>query len=97
MSEAFHNHLDSCSVCREQPFGLCLEGAQLLLATEHVVTHGGSDRGGKLCLCSSCGAVERCTPARDFYTTIHETGPLLCEDCFWQHARDTLGRQAMRN
>lgn len=47
------------------------------------ITHGGTDRGYKLCKCSKCGAEEVCTPRRDFYTLRGDTkGPLHCEDCF---------------
>jgi hypothetical protein len=28
----FYNHLDGCSQCRDNPFNLCLLGAQLLAA-----------------------------------------------------------------
>jgi len=27
---AFHKHLDTCPVCRSQPFNLCSKGARLL-------------------------------------------------------------------
>ncbi len=30
MIDAFHNHLDVCARCREQPFNLCSVGAPLL-------------------------------------------------------------------
>jgi hypothetical protein len=30
MSNPFHNHLDVCEQCRENPFALCATGAQLL-------------------------------------------------------------------
>lgn len=53
------------------------------------ITHGGPDRAYKLCKCSKCGLVEQCTPHRDFYTTDDLKGPLLCETCFWQYARET--------
>lgn len=29
--DTFHLHLDSCYICREQPFGLCSDGANLLV------------------------------------------------------------------
>lgn len=28
----FHAHLDTCAVCRSQPFNLCAEGVRLLVA-----------------------------------------------------------------
>jgi hypothetical protein len=31
--DAFHQHLDRCEQCRTQPFGLCVEGAKMLLDT----------------------------------------------------------------
>ena len=46
-----------------------------------VITHGGTDRGYKICRCSNCNREEECTPQRDFYTTI-DNGPLYCETCF---------------
>lgn len=30
--KAFHDHLDTCPVCANQPFGLCPVGLKLLLA-----------------------------------------------------------------
>lgn len=32
--DAFHEHLDKCSQCRENPFGLCAEGVKLITATQ---------------------------------------------------------------
>jgi predicted anti-sigma-YlaC factor YlaD len=29
--EAFHNHLDNCSQCRNNPFDLCPTGAKLIV------------------------------------------------------------------
>jgi hypothetical protein len=31
-ADAFHNHLDACAQCRDQPFNLCANGAALLAA-----------------------------------------------------------------
>lgn len=46
------------------------------------ITHGGPDRGYKLCRCSDCGVEAVCTPMCDFYTLPgNDTGPLLCETC----------------
>ena len=58
------------------------------------ITHGGAPRGQKLCKCARCGIVERCTPAHDFYTTTSKTGPLLCEACFRQYARNIVQRES---
>jgi len=52
---------------------------------EEPITHGGTDRGFKLCKCSECDTVKRCTPHQDFYTTDAGNGPLLCELCFWSY------------
>ena len=30
--QAFHEHLDECSQCRDNPFGLCSKGVELLKA-----------------------------------------------------------------
>lgn len=57
---------------------------------EPVITHGGEDRGYKLCQCSVCGIRATCTPAFDFYTTTDATGLLKCETCFWDYARTVL-------
>lgn len=32
--EKFHDHLDECKQCRENPFHLCPAGEQLLLAVQ---------------------------------------------------------------
>ena len=32
MSNKFHDHLDTCKQCRENPFGLCIVGEELLKA-----------------------------------------------------------------
>jgi hypothetical protein len=45
-----------------------------------IVTHAGPERRYRMCRCSVCGIVERCTPRRDFYGTNGK--PLVCEDCF---------------
>lgn len=46
------------------------------------ITHGGVDRGYKLCQCHECKVVAECTPLFDFYTTDEEdSGPLICERC----------------
>ncbi len=55
---------------------------QELLPTVDVVTHGGTDRGYKLCRCHQCGQGSICTPTNDFYTTRSEDEPLKCETCF---------------
>jgi late competence protein required for DNA uptake (superfamily II DNA/RNA helicase) len=46
------------------------------------ITHGGTDRGDKLCRCSRCGRESRCTMFDDYYT-LHgdDNGPLYCERC----------------
>jgi hypothetical protein len=52
-----------------------------------VITHGGSDRGYKLCRCCDCGEESICTPDNDFYTTANDdNGPLKCERCFAKYA-----------
>ena len=51
------------------------------------ITHGGTDRGYKVCQCSECGIVHECTPRFDFYTRF-EAGldsPLVCERCLIQN------------
>jgi hypothetical protein len=30
MNNSYHDHLDICRQCREHPFNLCTEGAQIL-------------------------------------------------------------------
>lgn len=49
------------------------------MRNELVVTHGGTDRRGKLCKCSVCGKTAFCTPHSDFYGDDGE--PLECEKC----------------
>jgi hypothetical protein len=51
------------------------------------ITHGGANRGYKLCKCSVCAKEEVCTPNRDFYVVTEDgpEGPLYCEDCFRTH------------
>lgn len=51
--------------------------------TDEVITHGGVDRGFKLCKCTGCGEVSLCTPSNDFYTRTEDglEGPLYCERC----------------
>lgn len=50
---------------------------------EQPITHGGADRGYKLCKCSECGTVATCTPRFDFYTRVEagELSALVCERC----------------
>ena len=31
--KAFHEHIDKCSVCEQDPFNLCPEGERLIKAT----------------------------------------------------------------
>lgn len=38
--EAFHAHLDKCSQCRNNPFGLCSVGHQLLCPDTHSAITG---------------------------------------------------------
>ena len=56
----------------------------------HAITHGGVERGYKLCQCSVCGTVATCTPSFDYYTTVDPVGLLKCETCFWDYARTVL-------
>lgn len=52
------------------------------LGMKKPITHGGSDRGYKMCKCRRCEIVTKCTPRFDFYTTDDEgNGPLICERC----------------
>jgi len=50
---------------------------------EQPITHGGVDRGHKLCKCSECGTVATCTPLFDFYTRAEAglSSELVCEVC----------------
>lgn len=49
---------------------------------EEIITHGGVDRGYRLCRCSKCEHVSRCTPDNDFYTAKEDpNGLLCCERC----------------
>lgn len=48
------------------------------------MTKNDGDIGYKLCLCSVCGQIERCTPNFDYYTTTEHDG-LVCEECFAKH------------
>lgn len=48
---------------------------------EEVVTERGSDARYRMCLCSECEEVQRCTPENDFYEA--DDGKLLvCSGCF---------------
>jgi len=60
---------------------------------EPIVTHArpGEDRGMRLCRCSVCGLVRRCTPNFDYYAT-HEWGPLECPNCFYLGMMGVRGR-----
>lgn len=60
------------------------------------ITHGGTERGYKVCKCSQCSVEELCTPSRDFYTTDSPTGLLLCETCFWNRAEEQLNTVGSR-
>lgn len=51
-------------------------------STEEVITEDGPDRRRRLCRCSECEVVKRCTPTSDFYTVDGRSG-LLCESCFF--------------
>ena len=37
---------------------------------------------GKMCKCSKCGKIRRCTPLHDFYGKIGEK--LICEKCLFK-------------
>lgn len=50
-----------------------------------VITHGGTDRGYKLCRCHKCGVESVCTPSNDFYTTESVDEPLKCEACLREY------------
>lgn len=52
------------------------------------ITHGGTDRGYKICKCNQCGIVTECTPSFDFFTTDSDTGPLICEPCLMVNMRN---------
>jgi len=47
--------------------------------TEKVFTHKTEDLRYKICECSGCGVIARCTPSMDFYGEMGD--PLLCESC----------------
>lgn len=48
------------------------------------ITHGGTDRGYKLCKCAKCGVEAECKPSFDFYTPPEDDkGPLRCYGCSW--------------
>jgi hypothetical protein len=49
------------------------------ITRENPITHGGTDRGYKMCQCSRCKRVSECTPSNDFYGG--EGDPLLCWAC----------------
>jgi ribosomal protein S27AE len=55
--------------------------------TLHKINDG--DLRFKMCQCSRCGQVSRCTPINDFYG---DTGdPLICERCFMkEHGIKTI-------
>ncbi len=68
------------------------------------ITHGGTDRGYKLCKCAKCGVERECTPAHDFFTYGDDlTGPLYCGHCLWmvhiedQKATERAEEQAIKN
>lgn len=64
-----------------------------------VLHDDGTDRRWRMCLCSTCGAVEMCTPVSDFYARV-AGGPLQCTPCFdeqnWDDALDEQEAQAAR-
>lgn len=39
-ADNFHDHLDGCSQCRNNPFNLCVEGAKLLRGSAKMVHFG---------------------------------------------------------
>lgn len=47
-----------------------------------LITHEGSDRGGKKCLCSRCGLIAVCRPEFDFYS-VDVSGALVCSRCLF--------------
>jgi hypothetical protein len=50
---------------------------------QEVITHGGVDRGYKMCKCGKCHAVAECTPFNDYYTIANDSnGKLYCESCY---------------
>ena len=48
---------------------------------EEVVTDVEPDRRHRLCLCSQCDEVQRCTPENDFYDA-PDGKSLVCSGCF---------------
>jgi len=53
-----------------------------------VITHGGTDRGYKVCRCAACGYTAKCTVSNDFYTIGEDdSGLLYCESCLYSEAR----------
>jgi hypothetical protein len=63
------------------------------MTDDPILTHATEPRGGRLCRCSRCERVLRCTPQSDFFTLDDPGGepgspidngkPLLCESCFY--------------
>ena len=72
------------------------------------ITHGGTDRGYKLCKCAKCGVEAECTPKTPFFTLgDDDVGPLHCMACFWdrrfelflreKHGKEYAEEQAIQN
>lgn len=56
---------------------------------EDIVKGRFEDRRSKLCECSVCGIVERCTPNNDFYDNTKRWGDkLACSSCLWKNVRN---------
>ena len=62
---------------------------------ERIIESANEDRGYKLCKCSICDVVARCTPSFDFYSTPETGDKLLCENCFREHTVKQLQDKRM--
>jgi len=70
---------------------------------EVVLTHATEPRGYRLCRCSVCDEVHRCTPSSDFFTVGGEADeplengkPLFCASCFFDWCARHMDRSRSR-
>jgi hypothetical protein len=61
--------------------------------SERVITTIEENRSNKLCLCSVCGKIARCTPTFDFYSNIDFGENLVCETCFHEYLGHKLNNE----
>lgn len=69
------------------------------MTEQEIITHGGTDRGYKMCRCNKCMIEKKCTPFFDFYTLDKDgdAGPLYCEICMRQQVSEEFHKENNNN